>query len=94
MQDPGADVARAVLQPAAKHLGLQLTAARSTLPAELAQPAQPASAACPTSHSAAAVSWVGTVSESSTMRQPIAHGQPVLSSCKLQLFVTMQLCCF
>ena len=37
-QDPGADVARAVLQPAAEHLGQQLTAARSTLPTELHNP--------------------------------------------------------
>ena len=37
-QDPDGDIARAVLQPAAEHLGQQLTAARSTLPAELHNP--------------------------------------------------------
>ena len=37
-QDPEGDIARAVLQPAAEHLGQQLTAARSTLPAELHNP--------------------------------------------------------
>ena len=37
-QNPDGDIARAVLQPAAEHLGQQLTAARSMLPAELHNP--------------------------------------------------------